>query len=98
MNGAAGRCSRKSAVRGLVALLRLVRGQLVSRSPCTRGRQGGHSDLIGGPLVIRLTGDSGPVVVRIARGAALAVHVMDDRGAAVPAATVALVDEAGAWR
>jgi hypothetical protein len=49
-------------------------------------------ELIAAPVVVRLAEDAGPVVVRLVRGAALAVQVVDARGAPVPGATVALVD------
>jgi hypothetical protein len=48
--------------------------------------------LIGGPVIVQLASASEPVVVRLAPGAALAVHVVDDRGKPVAPAIVALVD------
>ena len=49
-------------------------------------------ELIGGPVVARIAADSEPVVVRLAQGAALAVHVVNDRDEPVVAAAVTVVD------
>ncbi len=48
-------------------------------------------DLVGGPLLYRLTATSDPAVLRLFAGATVAVTVVDDAGTAVPKATVSLV-------
>lgn len=63
--------------------------KLVSRTYALSARAG---DLVGGPVMHRLSGKSGPAVLRLRRGATLEVTVLDERKAPVVGAQLELRD------